>query len=130
MYFKTIYVYYPDSQPNTHAHCSWILSEDAVLSPTQSALKPWSTTLEASTLTKHKQYYLQMFSTYKNNLYKNLNIKVYYRLNVFWDQICSSLHVEGNVLNGSLKFTKYNKRIIGFVHRLFKFFQKDENKVP
>jgi hypothetical protein len=45
--------HYPDSQPNTHTHCSCILSEDAVLSPTQSALKPWSTTLEASTLTNH-----------------------------------------------------------------------------
>jgi len=39
------------------------------------------------------------------------------------------VYIEGNVLNGSLKFTKYNKRIIGFVHRIFKFFQKDENKV-
>jgi len=27
--------------------------------------------------------YLQMFSTYKDTLYKYLNIKVYYRLNVF-----------------------------------------------
>jgi len=73
-----------------------------------------------------------MFSTYKDNLYKYLNIKVYYRLNVFWDKICTSLHIEGNGLNDSLKFTKYNKRIIWYVHvhRLFKFLQKDENKVP
>ena len=64
-----------------------------------------------------------MFSTYKYNLYTILNIKVYYGLNVFWEKICISLHVDGNVLNGSLNFTKYNKRIIGFVHRPFKFFK-------
>ena len=56
-----------------------------------------------------------MFATYKNNLYKYWNIKVYYRLNAFWDKIYTSLHIEGNVLNGSLKFTKYNKSIIWFV---------------
>ena len=38
-------------------------------------------------------------------------------------------HIEGNVFNGSLKFTKYNKRITCFVHGLFKFLLKDENKV-
>jgi len=59
-----------------------------------------------------KQDYLQKFSTYKDNLCKYLNIKVYCRLNVFWDKISTSLHIEENVLNGSLKFTKYNKRII------------------
>jgi hypothetical protein len=65
--------------------------------------------------------YLQMFSTYKDTLYQYLNIKVYYRLNVFWDKICTSFQIEGNALNGSLKFTKYNERIICFVHGLFKF---------
>ena len=30
-----------------------------------------------------KQDYIQMFSTYKDTLYQCLNIKVYYRLNVF-----------------------------------------------
>jgi hypothetical protein len=55
---------------------------------------------------KHKQDYLQMFATYKDNLYKYWNIKVYYRLNAFWDKIYTSLYIEGNVLNGSLKFTK------------------------
>jgi hypothetical protein len=68
-----------------------------------------------------KQDYIQMFSTYKDTLYQYLNIKVYYRLNVFWDKICTNFHIEGNVLNGSLKFTKYNKRIIFFVHGLSKF---------
>ena len=77
-----------------------------------------------------KQDYIQMFATYKDNPWKYLNIKVYYRFNVFWDKIYTSLHIANNILNGSLKFTKYIKRIIGFVHGLFKFPQKDENKVP
>jgi hypothetical protein len=80
-----------DSQPNTHPHWNCMLSGETVFGLTQPGLEPWSTVRRSNYLTHWASPAL---------------------LNVSWYNICTSLHVEGNVLNGSLNFTKYNKRII------------------